>query len=301
MIETSWLLMGGLSAPLLGALALLIWAQPWRASSPVSVHLAWVFCVIDGCVVATAIHWSSKGAIPLPPREATGWLILALLPAAAVVESIAAIPRVPSPVRWLLRIALACATPVILLWPYVQHHWTTTQSCVWLASLSASLLALRVGLHLMTRSTSQSDRGPWLAMTMAAGATGVTIMSSGSVSTGQLALTLSLGMAGAWAASMILKVPAKLDGGLAVAATALSGLLIIGHFYAELSGINAILLGLAPLTGWVASLPWVRERPVWQRTIAVVILAALLTAAVTIPTALRAMRESQSKSETYGY
>jgi hypothetical protein len=165
-------------------------------------------------------------------------------------------------------------------------------------------LALRVGLHLMTRSTgtlSQSDRGPWLAMTMAAGATGVTIMSSGSVSTGQLALTLSLGMAGAWAASMILKVPARLDGGLAVAATALSGLLIIGHFYAELSGISAILLGLAPLTGWVASLPWVRERPVWQRTIAVVILAALLTAAVTIPTALRAMRESQSKSETSGY
>lgn len=301
MIETSWLLMSGLSAPLLGALALLIWAQPWRAPSPVSQQIAWVFCVIDGCVVATAIHWSSKGAIPLPPRDASGWLILALLPVAAIVESIAAVPRVPSPVRWMLRTALACATPVILLWPYVQHHWTSTQSWTSLAALSASLLALRVSLHLMTRSTSPSDRGPWLTMTMAAGAAGVTIMSSGSVSTGQLALTLSLGMAGAWAASMLLNVPAKLDGGLAVAATALSGLLIIGHFYAELSGVNAILLGLVPLMGWASSLPWLRERPVWQRTIAVVILTALLTVAVTAPTALRAMRESQSKSEPYGY
>jgi hypothetical protein len=301
MIELSWLLPGGLGAVLLGAVALLIWAQPWRESSTLSNHLAWIFCVIDGCVVATAIHWSSKGAIPLPPRDASGWLVLVLLPLAAIVESIAALPRCPAWLRWLLRAALAIVLPVVLLWPFVQHHWTTTESCFWLAGLSASLLALRFGLHMMTRKTGPSDRSPWLAMTMAAGAAGVTIMSSGSVSTGQIALTLSLGMGGAWLASMAAKVPARLEGGLAVAAVGLIGLLLIGHFFAELSGVSAIVLALSPLIGWATSLPGLRERPVWQRTIAVVILAAIVTSAITLPTALRAMRESQSKSDSSGY
>jgi hypothetical protein len=100
-------------------------------------------------------------------------------------------------------------------------------------------------------------------------------MLSGYASGGQLGLPLAAALAGAAAASLVLRDTAGLSAALGPAVVGLFSLLVIGHFFGELTTSHALLLGLAPLLCWLPEVPLVRRAPAWLRGLARLALVAV--------------------------
>jgi hypothetical protein len=221
-----------------------------------------------------------------PPQEDQDRLLFILLPAVVVVEMLAALiesrlahlqPEIPSSksgdrassvgfrvsgLGWLLRFLVAAAATPILLYgtTYVSgdagpgtRQWTPQQTWMIFAGLAASLLA--VWLLLAWLIQQPTGRAALLAVAVACGGTAVIMMMSGYASGGPLAMPLAGGVVGALAASLALRSADCVANTLGLAVVGLFALLIMGHFFSELTWTNAALLFFAPVLAAFPELP----------------------------------------------
>jgi hypothetical protein len=100
-------------------------------------------------------------------------------------------------------------------------------------------------------------------------------MMSGYASGGPLAMPLAGAVAGALVASLFIKGDVSLNGVLGMSVVGLFAVLVMGHFFGELTWTNAALLFFAPLLGWLPELAMVRSLKPRLRAFAGIVLTAV--------------------------
>jgi hypothetical protein len=267
----------------LSALLMLVFGWPWRTPRPIRARVGGVVSVSLGF----AVGWWWLDLRPnWPPQEDQDRLLFILLPAVIAIEILAALiearfshlqSEIPSSksedrassigfrvsgLAWLLRFLVAAAATPILLYgtTYVSddagpgtRQWTPQQTWMIFASLAASLLA--VWLLLAWLIQQSPGRAALLAVAIACGGTAVIMMMSGYASGGPLAMPLAGGVVGALAASLALRNADCVANTLGLAVVGLFALLIMGHFFSELTWTNAALLFFAPVLVAFPELP----------------------------------------------
>lgn len=303
MIETTWFTSAAWIALLASLAALLLTARPWRPVTPGRAAAAWTLAVFAGFFLAGAIHLLVKGERPFPPRESVHFLIFYLAPFAAAAQLIAGLPRMPGWARFLIAAVVVAATPPLLLQSVLRNSSSETlarnlKSCLDLAlGMGAGWLLLHHALR-----TSIAGRGAWLAIFLVAGATGLTLLASGSMILGQLGLSLSLTMLGAVLASRGLRDPQSIAPGLGLAYVLLAGLLMQGQFMAELNPTRALALALTPAAAVTAGALVSSGRWRWPAIVAMLVVATVLAAAIAVPALLQAMHDAEAAGPaSYGY
>lgn len=215
-------------------------------------------------LIAAYAGWWVLGLLPrVPPRESADWLLVAVLPAAAVAEMIAA---ASARVGWAARVAVAAlAVPVLLRGSvYVtdlagpgSREWSPGQTWLTYVALAAALLTAWAALERLAART----RGV-TALACVTGAVlgaGVVLMLSGYATGGPLGLPLAAALGAAAVAALAGKAEASATGAIGVGVVGLFALLVVGRLFAGLSDLNAALLFAAPLFAWLPeALP---ERP----------------------------------------
>lgn len=259
-------------AAVVAALVFLLCGWPWRAPRPLRTSVGGVLSVSLGYLAG--LWWLEVRPL-WPPREDQDRLLLILFPAIIMVELAAAIlsslliqgkkPNLQS-LAWLPRLALAAMASRILLHDtsYVKdlsgpgtRQWTSEQTWIILGTLAATLGGVWFLLAWLTQR--ESGRSIPLAVAVACAGTGIAMMMSGYASGGPLAMPLAGAVVGAIAASFILKGSLNVSGVLGFAMVGLFALQVIGHFFGELTWINAALLFFAPVLCAVPELPSFRR------------------------------------------
>jgi hypothetical protein len=262
-------------------LVLLISGRPWRPSNTPWVASSAVLAVAAGFYIGCWI----LGLWPRwPPAEDKDRFLALVFPAIIAVELFAAFPRVPRLLVWALRLIVVGTTGRVLLHgsTYLTdltgpntREWSPVQTWLILGGLAAVLAVVWTLLALLER------RGPaWTLPVIMAGicfAAAGTIMLSGYSSGGQLGLPLGAALIGIAVAAPFLP---HLTSWLGLAVVGLSGFLVMGHFFGQLTASHALLLFGAPLLAWIPILlPFHWMRP-WLRGLAQVILVAAVAAFV---------------------
>jgi hypothetical protein len=255
------------------ALICFFFSRPWGGTrsrrTAVGGVVGLVAGIFAGCWwLGVQPHW--------PPREDQDRFLLILLPAIIVIELIAAAFLSPEPgqektpahqaVVWFLRFIVAAAAGRILLHDtsYVadlsgpgSRQWTIQQTWIILGGLSTALFG--VWFLLDWFAEREPGRAMVLAVAMACAGTSVAMMMSGYASGGPLAMPLAGAVVGVLLASLILKGAVPVTGVLGIATVGLFGLLIIGHFFGELTWVNAGLIFFAPVCCVIPGLPVFRR------------------------------------------
>src|SRR5262249_28602869 len=86
--------------------------RPWRAPDSALLTIGWVLAVAGGFV--TGVYVLGLGP-RWPPKEDRDRFLYVLLPAAVIVELIAALPRMPRWIAWLLRVGIAAGAARVIL------------------------------------------------------------------------------------------------------------------------------------------------------------------------------------------
>jgi hypothetical protein len=136
---------------------------------------------------------------------------------------------------------------------------------------------------------------------VAVGGSALTIMFSGSLTTGQPALGLAAALGVAAVASFLLPGPAAATAGLGVALVCWFGLLLSARFFADLTTCHFALLFLAPLLGALPRLlPRVRRSRSWIRAGLALFLVAIPVALVVFQAQRQFARDSASPATPGG-
>ena len=269
------------SAVLLGVIG---WQTRQVGSS--AFDIGWILGVAAGftlgCwVLGSRPHW--------PPRDDQERLLALILPAVAVVELLAAFPKVPRWLIWPLRLMIVAGGARVLL------HGTTyitdltgPGTSEWSPSLAGQIFAgsaaLEAAVWVLLCLLACRAPGPWLPVCLAGttAGTAVTVMLSGYATGGQVGLPLAAALMGATSAALVLNRKSPRTGPLGVAIVGLFSLLVMGRFFGELTSVHAVVLFCAPLLGWLPELPYARRLPPWARGLARVILVGTVVLAVII-------------------
>jgi len=226
-------------------------------------------------------HW--------PPIEDRDRFLTLLLPAAILVECLASLPRVRPWLTWDMRLVLAAACAPILLYrtTYLadlagpgSREWTDRQMAAWLTGMAAALAILWIGAVRLL-GTSSGRILPF-ALAITTGGAGVTIMLSGYLTGGELALPLAGAIGGAAFVSLCLRMLKCNVGVVSVGVVGLFSLLVMGRFFGEVTTLHSGILLAAPL---LVGLPEVLPRrlsSVWLRAALAVVLAVIPVAFVVV-------------------
>jgi hypothetical protein len=270
----------------IAAVLLLVCGWPRRKAQAVWFDAGWLLGVgagfFAGCwALGNRPHW--------PPREDQDRFLAMVLPAVLVVELLAAIRHVPRSLVLPLRSAVAASCAGILLYgssyladvggPGTQE-WSPLQAWLILGGLALTLAGEWACLGSLARRVPGLSHAVCLAGTSAGAA--LTVMLSGYATGGQIGLPLAAAVLGAATAVLLLPRAARKTGPIGVAVVGLFSLLVIGHFFGELTAAHGILLFCAPLLGWLPELPYVRRMAVWARGLARVILVGLAVTGVVV-------------------
>jgi hypothetical protein len=268
--------------------------RPWRAPDSALLSIGWLLAVAGGFVTGVLV----LGLGPRwPPKEDRDRFLLVLLPAAVLVESIAAFPRVPRWIAWLLRAGIAAGAARVILHGTVylvdassnqSTQWQGQEAVLWLGGLGAALLGAWafLGLRLHVAPT----RSVPLALAVACGGAAAAVMYSGSATDGQLGLPLAGALVGATVASFVLPPP-RGAAPISIASVCLFALLVSGRFLSDLSVPHAVILFAAPLLCWLTALPYIRKLNVWLRF-------ATCVLAVAFPVAIVVHQSEQAHNAT---
>ncbi|QDV43702.1 hypothetical protein Enr13x_35590 [Stieleria neptunia] len=269
------------------ASALIVLALLGPRKSPTA---AWrnATCGIAITVGLTVGLWVESLHVAMPPASGLDRLLWIVIPAAVLIESIAAVPRFASRIAWLLRISLVLLAPRILLHGSVYlsdpEEWS-----VWQAALSIGvcwvLLATCWGRLLALARRSPGVSIP-LSLCLALQCAAATVMMAGYLKGGEAAMPMVAALLGAtlvvWAISRRRRAkdaardvvpPTVLIG---VGVISLFGVLFIGHFFGRVSGGRALAIGVAPLLCWATEWAPLRHRRPW-------IVGAIRLALVAVP------------------
>jgi hypothetical protein len=291
-------------AALVAALLMLVCGWPWRAPRPIRARTGSVLSVSLG--FAVGVWW--LGVRPnWPPKEDQDRLLFVLFPAIVIVEILAALieskllhppPKPPESKSynrdWDLKIGVlllplffrflvAGAAAQILLYGsiYTSHDagpgtrlWTLEQTGLIFAGLFVPVAGMWYLLACLVERSP--GRAVLVSLVIALAGTAVVMMMSGYASGGPLAMPLAGAVVGVLAASSAFRNGAWVATNIiGLAVVGLFALLIIGHFFSELTWTNAALLFFAPALGVVPELPPFRRINSKVRTSVGVILTTI--------------------------
>jgi hypothetical protein len=254
--------------PLAAALAMMVVARQLgvrpRAAWAMAVGLGYV--VGQAVVVGRTVGPGGALAKLARPHEARDWLPLLVLVAMGITLLGAAAPRTWQ--RWLVGLgALLCvAAPARLLGnsARVVSEWTTGERLSCLILLGAAMAT--VWLVLSTARDDALPRVRAVLLVLVAAGTALVMTRSGSFSYGQLAGVVGAAVAGAAVAAWRTMAPG-VAGSAGVLTMSLGGLIVLGHFYAELSVATGALLVISLLGagGWLPAR--VTDGPLWRQVL----------------------------------
>jgi hypothetical protein len=183
---------------------------------------------------------------------------------------------VPTSRPWLfaLAAALCLAAPVRLLSGNLAQHWTIPGKLVVLAVLTAALGSVWFLLASSDGERPTMVRSPLLVL-VAVG-TAIVVTQSGAVMYGLSSAALGAAVTGT---ALVLAfrrtaTTASVADAAGIITLTLGSLIILAHFYAELTTTSAALL-LCSLAATGVPLPIVLRSPAWQRTAARLVLCVL--------------------------
>ena len=207
-----------------------------------------------------------------PPRNGLDRFLLLIVPAAFVIELLAACDRSPRWIVWLVRMIFATIIPRVLLHDSVylsgaENGWPLWQQC--LTVLVSGVLVAGVWVLLSRLSERSPGVSIPLALCAAIQCAGLTVMLAGYIKGGAAALPFVATLAAtAISSSLIAKrsdesIKNGMSAILGIGVVGLFGLMFIGHYFGRLSTGNAILIMWAPLLCWATELPQRRHRNPW--------------------------------------
>jgi hypothetical protein len=238
-----------------------------------------------------------------PFRQDQDRLLGLVFPAIVAVELLAVFSKVPRWLIWFLRLVVVIGCVPVLLHgsSYVTdlagpgtREWPPGLAALILGGLAAVLAGVWALLALLVRR--QPGLSHPVCMAVAIAGASVTIMLSGYASGGQLGLPLAGALIGASSASLVLPDRSRGAGPTGVAVVGLFSLLVIGHFFGELTTAHAALLLGAPLLGWLPELPYLRRLPIWARGLLRLILVGALVSAVVVHAERKFVEDSRAPS-----
>ncbi len=240
-----------------------------RSASQTWLNSATVLAIALGLAVGYELldlHWV------FPPKNALDRFLVIILPVAIIIELITACNKSPRWLNWLLRLSLAASLPRILLHQSIYmggpfSNWTTLHSIALLV-VTALLMA---GVWVLLAWLSERANGVSLsiAMILPIQSTGITVMMAGYIKGGAAAIPLVASLLFTALSccfivarsnkSIKYQMPALLN----ISVVGLFSLLMIGHFFGELSASTALIILLAPQLCWVTELPQLRRQKPW--------------------------------------
>jgi hypothetical protein len=275
--------------------------RSWRAPRRVRVSAGLVLGIGIGFYAGC---WFIGPAPRWPPKADQDRLLFVLFPAVLFVELEAIFARRALPVAWLARLVVVAGAARILLHNSVyladlsgpaSAEWTPAKAVLWLGGMAAALAIVWTLLAVLMRRAP--GRAVPLALALTCTGAGGSVMLSGYASGGMLGLSLAAALAGAVAGSLVLPRRSDLHAVIGPAIVGLFSLLVIGHFFAELTISHAVLLFSAPLLSWLPELPLARRAWSWLRAVARVSLVAVLVAVVVVQ-ARQSFAKAQASSGT---
>ena len=242
-----------------------------RASTVVALALGYV-----------AAHLATLGAPSFPPVDTTAGLFYLALLAAALGIVIVLAGAGGRRVTWVVLVALTLA---LTLHPLLRHQWSARAAAIRVPALAVAALASTAAYQAIgARVAIASARAAWI---VAIGGAAALLLFARTALLGQLAGAIAVALA------VVTAVGLARGGASAVASDAvgvalpflapmLHALVLNGFFYAELGGLAAVMLTVAPLAAAVDLA--LRRRGPWLRAAA----AALAVAIVLAPFVARA-------------
>ena len=238
-----------------------------------------------------------RGAPPFPPRDAQTWLVY--LGGTAVLIAVAATVTAKSRWRWgvvAVSVVLIAATVwllgrsqiPILGWRHFLVRMAVIATCMvawWLLMdrLAARAKGVAVPLVLM----------------ITASVAALALVNAHSVFLGQLAGASAAALGAIMVAGLWFKNLSIARGGVLTLAVVLLGVILAGHFYADLSELDLILLPLAPLAAWAGEVKLVKNK---RARIVARVIAVLLILTIPLVPALKGLRETmQEQTDSYVY
>lgn len=219
--------------------------------------------------------------------------------AAAPLAMVVAMVR-PLLVRVVLNLIAVAICSLPAMWPQYQNEvWTGGVLSMWAIGVAVSVAVAASVLQWLDDREAHSPLVPLVTLGMSA-AGGALLMSTGSLKLGQAGFSLAAGVAIMFVISLFVR-PLRDSAGLVTLALAiLGGLFMSGHLWSELPLYAAVCVLVAPMLATIVRVPILARRPVWQRVVIGVVLAAMPATAVAIPLAMKAQKASES-AEDYGY
>jgi hypothetical protein len=137
-----------------------------------------------------------------------------------------------------------------------------------------------------------------LILTIVASVAALTLVNAHSVFLGQLAGSIAAALGTITLLRLWFKKLTLSRGGLLTLTVVLLGVILAGHFFADLSRLDLILLGVAPLAAWAGELPIKSKRT----RLVTRIVAVLLVLLIPLVPALRGLRATlQEQTDSYMY
>ena len=255
-----------------GVFLALAW-RPWNG--PRSNRPGWGAALGLGLGYAAA-HGYLVGWPPLPPVTGKQW-VFALALAAAIIGSLHTLVSGKRALHYGLCGLLALAVPLATLQSKLRYGWEPGE-----AVPEIGLLAALAFLWLLSNEDrAERSEGATLPLTLvittfgASAALGLSSSASLAELAGMLTAGISLYVVASWRWQFV----SIAQGGIAVTGAVLTGLLINGHFFAELPATSGLLLLAAPEATRLQKLGPLAELAGWKRTLVHATLTAIPVAA----------------------
>jgi hypothetical protein len=262
---------------------------PWRRDA--KSHAWGIALALCGAFAVAYI--GTSGRPKFPPVEAQGWLVY--LGIVVVLIAIAS-----TWLRWPVAVA-SIVIVAVMAWLIARPTARSLEPSVFWTGVAATAAVTIVWWALMERLASRRPGGGLpLLMMMWAGAAALTVINAHSASLGLVAGTIAvvlgvIGVIGLW----LRKVSLSRGGMLALAVLVL-GIMLAGHFFADLTRFELILLAVAPLAMWIAEIPPLRRYAGVRFCVSLIALLAVLS--IPLVPALKGLRETmKEQSESYSY
>jgi hypothetical protein len=273
---------------------------PWRTGRPTFVDAGWSVAVTAGLFLGC---WYLEIRPHWPPREDLDRLLAVIIPAVLGVELLAAFPKVPRWLVWPLRLVIVASVARVLLHGsgYITDltgpatsEWSPTQKWLIISGLAAIETAVWVGIDQLARRRPGLSVPLCLAVVIVGSA--VTVMLSGYATGGQVGLPLAAALVGSTAAAALLPRSSPKTAQLGVPIIGLFSLLVIGHFFGDLTTMHATLLVFAPLLAWIPELNYPRPIPSWARGLLRLIVVGSLVSVVLVHAQRKFAQDFQAPS-----
>jgi hypothetical protein len=241
-----------------------------------------------------------RGPPAFPPRDAQTWLVyLAAISVLIAILATILAPRKTWP--WFLLAPLSIILILVTVWLLARSQiplFGWKRFLLRAAVIAAGMIVWWLLMEgLAARPKGMAAALP-LVLTVTASVASVAIVNAHSVFLGQLAGSIAAALGAITLLGLWFKKLSLSRGGLLTLTIVLLGVILAGHFFADLSRLDLVLLGLAPLAAWAGELPWKGKRA----RFAVRVIAVLIVLLIPLVPALKGLRATlQEQTDSYMY